>query len=112
AHAVLLSGGSAFGLDAAAGVMRWLAERGNGFPTPGGVVPIVAGAVLFDLSLGRGGVRPDAGSGYAACEAASAAPPALGSVGAGTGAPRAEALGVERALKGGAGSAGEVTRGG
>ena len=111
-HAVLLSGGSAFGLDAAAGVMRWLAERGKGFPTPGGVVPIVAGAVLFDLSLGRGDVRPDAASGYAACEAASAAPPALGSVGAGTGATVAKALGVERALKGGAGSAAEVTRDG
>jgi len=109
AHAVLLSGGSAFGLDAAAGVMRWLAERGKGFPTPGGVVPIVAGAVLFDLSLGRGDVRPDAASGYAACEAASAAPPPLGSVGAGTGATVAKALGLERALKGGAGSAAEAT---
>ena len=112
AHAVLLSGGSAFGLDAAAGVMRWLAERGKGFPTPGGVVPIVAGAVLFDLSLGRGDVRPDAASGYAACEAASAAPPPLGSVGAGTGATVAKALGFERALKGGAGSAVEATEDG
>ena len=108
-HAVLLSGGSAFGLDAAAGVMRWLEERGKGFPTPGGVVPIVVGAVLIDLSLGRPDVRPDAASGYAACEAASAAPPALGSVGAGTGATVAKALGVERALKGGAGSALEAT---
>jgi hypothetical protein len=62
-HAVLLSGGSAFGLDAATGVMRWLQERGKGFPTPGGAVPIVASAVLFDLSLGRGDVRPDAASG-------------------------------------------------
>src|SRR3989337_2895264 len=104
-HAVLLSGGSAFGLDAAAGVMRWLEERGKGFPTPGGVVPIVVGAVLFDLSLGRGDVRPDAAAGYAACEAAGAAPPAMGSVGAGTGGTLAKALGVERALKGGAGSA-------
>jgi L-aminopeptidase/D-esterase-like protein len=108
-HAVLLSGGSAFGLDAATGVMCWLQERGKGFPTPGGVVPIVVGAVLFDLSLGRGDVRPDAASGYAACEAASAGPPAMGSVGAGAGATVAKALGVERALKGGVGSAAEAT---
>src|SRR3990170_3483165 len=109
---VLLTGGSAFGLDAAAGVMRWLEERGKGFPTPAGIVPIVVGAVLFDLSLGRSDVRPDAASGYAACEAASAAPPAMGSVGAGTGATVAKALGVERALKGGAGSALEGTEDG
>ncbi len=108
-HAVLLAGGSAFGLDAAAGVMRWLEERGKGFPTPGGVVPIVTGAVLFDLSLGRGDVRPNTASGYAACEAASGAPPAMGSVGAGTGATVAKALGLERALKGGAGGAAERT---
>src|SRR3989337_149277 len=111
-HAVLLAGGSAFGLDAAAGVMRWLEERGKGFPTPGGCGPIVAGAVLFDLSLGRADVRPDAASGYAACEAAAAAPPAMGSVGAGTGATVAKDLGVERALKGGAGSAVERTEDG
>src|SRR3989337_4498862 len=78
APAVLPAGGSAFGLDAAAGVMRWLEERGKGFPTPGGVVPIVAGAVLFDLSLGRADVRPDAASGYAACAAASGGAPGPG----------------------------------
>jgi L-aminopeptidase/D-esterase-like protein len=108
-HGVLLTGGSAFGLDAAAGVMRWLEERGKGFPTPSGVVPIVVGAVLIDLSLGRSDVRPDATAGYAACDAASGAPPAMGSVGAGTGATVAKALGLEGALKGGAGSAAERT---
>ena len=84
-HGVLLTGGSAFGLDAAGGVMRWLEERGHGFPTPSGVVPIVVGAVLIDLSVGRSDVRPDAASGYAACAAASKAPPAMGSVGAAEG---------------------------
>jgi len=108
-HAVLLTGGSAYGLDAASGVMRWLEERGRGFPTPAGVVPIVVGAVLFDLSVGRADVRPDAAAGYAACEVASDGPPSEGSVGAGTGATVAKALGVERALKGGVGSACEVT---
>ena len=104
-HAVLLTGGSAFGLDAATGVMRWLEERGKGFPVPTGVVPIVVAAVLIDLSLGRADVRPDAAAGYAACQAASTGPPEEGSVGAGTGAIVAKALGLERALKGGIGSA-------
>lgn len=111
-HAVLLTGGSAYGLDAAAGVMRWLEERGKGFPVPGGVVPIVVGAVLFDLSVGRADVRPDAAAGYAACEMASGGPPSEGSVGAGMGATVATALGVERALKGGVGSACETTEDG
>jgi L-aminopeptidase/D-esterase-like protein len=108
-HAVLLTGGSAYGLDAAAGVMRWLEERGKGFPVQTGVVPIVVGAALFDLSVGRADVRPDAAAGYAACEVASACPPGQGSVGAGTGATVAKALGVEQALKGGIGSACEIT---
>ncbi len=111
-QAVLLTGGSAYGLDAAAGVMRWLEERGKGFPVLTGVVPIVVGAVLFDLSVGRADVRPDAAAGYAACEAASAGPPGEGSVGAGTGATVAKALGGERALKGGIGSACEVSEDG
>jgi L-aminopeptidase/D-esterase-like protein len=111
-HAVLLTGGSAFGLDAATGVMRWLEERGRGFPVPTGVVPIVVSAVLIDLSLGRADVRPDAAAGYAACEAASDAPPAEGSVGAGTGATVAKAMTAERALKGGIGSARETTEDG
>ena len=108
-HAVLLTGGSAYGLAAAGGVMRWLEERGKGFPVPTGVVPIVVGAVLIDLSIGRADVRPDDAAGYAACEAASADPTAEGSVGAGTGGTVAKALGLERALKGGLGSACEAT---
>ena len=111
-HAVLLTGGSAFGLDAATGVMRWLEERGKGFPVLTGVVPIVVGAVLIDLSLGRSDVRPDAAAGYAACDAASGMPPAEGSLGAGTGATVAKAMGIERALKGGIGSAAEATEDG
>ena len=112
AHAVLLSGGSAFGLDAAAGVMRFLEERGVGFPTPGGPVPIVVGAVLYDLSIGRTDVRPDAEAGYAACRAARAGRLAQGSVGAGTGATVGKALGPGRAVKGGIGSAAEALAGG
>ena len=71
AHAILLTGGSAFGLAAATGVMRFLEERGAGFPTQAGPVPIVPAAALFDLSIGRSDVRPDAAAGYAACQAAS-----------------------------------------
>ncbi|MFO7260665.1 MAG: P1 family peptidase [bacterium] len=86
-NAIVLSGGSAYGLDAASGVMRWLEERGYGFPVQGGVVPIVPAAILFDL--GRGGdfkARPDAEFGYRAAAAATAAPVQQGRVGAGTGA--------------------------
>lgn len=83
--AVVLSGGSAFGLAACDGVVRWCEERGIGFPTPAGPVPIVVGAVLYDLMVGDPGVRPDAAAGYAACEAASEAFE-VGRVGAGTGA--------------------------
>jgi len=109
-HAVLLTGGSAFGLDAAAGVMRWLEEHGHGFPTSAGVVPIVASAVLFDLAIGRADIRPGPDAGYAACRSASREPPAEGSVGAGAGATVGKALvsmglGPERALKGGLGTA-------
>jgi len=111
-HAVLLAGGSAYGLDAATGVMRWLEERGHGFPVPTGVVPIVPAAILIDLSVGNHKVRPDANAGYAACEAASMRAPAEGSVGAGTGATVAKALGLERAIKGGIGSAAERTASG
>lgn len=88
-HAVCLTGGSAYGLAAADGVMRWLSERNIGFPVgtrPHEVVPIVPAAVLFDLPRGDWGNRPDAGFGYAACEAAAAGPVAVGAVGAGTGA--------------------------
>lgn len=111
-HAVLLSGGSAFGLDAAAGVMRYLEEQGVGFPTPGGLVPIVVGAVLYDLSVGRSDVRPDAAAGYAACRAAKRGRTSQGSVGAGSGATVGKALGMERAVKGGIGTASERAAGG
>lgn len=87
ANAVVLSGGSAYGLDAATGVMRWLEEHGRGFPVPGGVVPIVPSAILFDL--GRGGdfsKRPDASFGYRAAGAATTDPVEQGRAGAGTGA--------------------------
>jgi L-aminopeptidase/D-esterase-like protein len=84
-NAILLTGGSAFGLDAASGVMRFLEERGIGFATAVGPVPIVPAAALFDLDVGRSDVRPDAAAGYAACEAATTSV-AEGSVGAGAGA--------------------------
>ena len=104
-HAILLSGGSAFGLAAATGVQQWLEERGVGFDTPHGVVPIVPAAILYDLGVGRSDARPNANAGYAACDAAGDAPLASGSVGAGTGATVAKALGAEGAIKGGIGSA-------
>ena len=104
--AVLLSGGSAYGLDAAAGVMRWMEERGRGFDAGAGVVPIVPAAVLFDLApLGRFDARPTADMAYAACDAAQSFPIAEGSVGAGTGATVGKAGGADRAMKGGLGCA-------
>ena len=111
-HAVLLSGGSAYGLDAATGVMRWLEKHGHGFPVPTGVVPIVPAAILIDLSIGNAARRPDAEAGFAACEAASSGPVEEGCAGAGTGATVAKALGMERALKGGIGTAAEKTASG
>jgi len=104
-HALLLSGGSAFGLDAATGVVRWLEERGHGLGVGPAVVPIVPAAVLFDLWIGDHRIRPDAAAGYAACEAASHAPPAQGSVGAGAGASAGKLFGIDRAMKGGIGTA-------
>jgi L-aminopeptidase/D-esterase-like protein len=92
AHAILLTGGSAFGLDAAGGVMRYLEERGVGHPIGGARVPVVAGAVIFDLLTGDPRARPDAAAGYAACHAATGQP-AVGAVGAGTGATVAKAGG-------------------
>lgn len=104
--AVILSGGSAFGLSTADGVMTWHSERGLGYQSRSGlVVPIVPAAILFDLTIGQPGIRPDAAAGYQACEAASAAPVAMGSLGAGTGARIAAIAGDERASKGGIGSA-------
>jgi L-aminopeptidase/D-esterase-like protein len=104
-HALLLTGGSAFGLDAASGVVRWLEERGHGLGVGPAVVPIVPAAVLFDLWLGDHRVRPDAAAGYAACEAASHEPPAQGNVGAGAGASVGKLFGIERGMKGGIGTA-------
>jgi L-aminopeptidase/D-esterase-like protein len=104
-HAVLLAGGSAYGLAAADGVMRYLEAHGIGYPTAGGVVPIVPSAILFDLDIGRADRRPDAAMGYAACEAASAEPTLQGSIGAGTGAVVNRMLGLRNATKGGIGSA-------
>lgn len=104
-HAVVLAGGSAFGLDAAGGVMRWLDERGIGLEVGPVRVPIVAGAVLFDLVVGDARIRPDAAAGYAACEAASKDAPAEGNFGAGAGAAVGKIFGIGRAMKGGIGSA-------
>ena len=105
-HAVLLSGGSAFGLAAADGVLQWLEERGIGFETRYGCVPIVPAAILYDLGLGRADIRPDAAAGYAACAAADGRGPLpCGSVGAGAGATVAKAFGLVGAVKGGFGSA-------
>ena len=104
-HALLLTGGSAFGLDAAGGVVRWLEERGHGLDVGPSVVPIVPAAVLFDLWLGDHRIRPDAAAGYAACEAASHEPPAQGNVGAGAGATVGKLFGIERGMKGGIGTA-------
>ncbi len=104
-HAVLLTGGSAFGLDAAGGVMRWLDERGYGLQVGAARVPIVPAAVLFDLWIGDGSIRPDAAAGYRACAVADAAPPAQGNVGAGAGCTVGKLFGIERAMKSGIGTA-------
>ncbi len=104
-HAVVLSGGSAYGLDAASGVMRYLEEQNIGFPMGTVVVPIVPAAVLYDLGLGRADVRPDAAMGYRAAASASSEPPAEGNVGAGTGASIGKVLGMEYAMKAGIGTA-------
>lgn len=104
-HAILLSGGSAWGLDAASGVMRWLEEQGLGLNVGPALVPIVPGAVLFDLHVGDARIRPDAEAGYQACVAAARTPPAEGNVGAGTGATVGKMFGMPYAMKGGIGSA-------
>ena len=113
-HAITLAGGSAFGLDAASGVMRWLDERGIGatIAAPPGdsapppfVVPIVPAAILFDLWVGDARIRPDAAAGYAACQAATHDAVAEGNVGAGAGASVGKLFGIARAMKGGIGTA-------
>ena len=104
--ALMLTGGSAYGLDAAAGVMRWMEERGRGFAVGGGVVPIVPAAVVFDLTpLGRFDARPTPAMAYDACDRASTSEIAEGSVGAGTGATVGKVAGAGSAMKGGLGCA-------
>ncbi|MET0207480.1 MAG: P1 family peptidase, partial [Burkholderiaceae bacterium] len=110
-HGIMLAGGSAWGLAATEGAMRWLEERGIGMDVRFGTLPIVPAAVLFDLPMGDARHRPDAQSGYAACEAASSRAPAEGNVGAGSGALVGKLFGIERAMKGGIGTA-SVTVGG
>ena len=110
-HGIMLAGGSAWGLAAADGAMRWLEERNIGMDVRFGTLPIVPAAVLFDLPMGDARIRPDAAAGYAACEAASSDAPAEGNVGAGSGALVGKLFGVDRAMKGGIGTA-SVTVGG
>ena len=104
-HAVMLAGGSAYGLDAASGVMRYLEEQGIGFDVGVAKVPIVPAAILFDLNVGRPDVRPDAEMGYHAASAASKEVPEEGNVGAGTGASIGKILGPKTAMKAGLGTA-------
>jgi L-aminopeptidase/D-esterase-like protein len=102
-NAVLLTGGSAFGLGAASGVVRYLEERGVGYPTPAGVVPIVSAAVIFDLDLGDGSVRPDAEMAYRACVEAGEQEDREGSVGVGLGASVGNVAGRGMSTRGGFG---------
>ena len=104
-HAIVLAGGSAWGLDAATGAVRWLEEQGVGLDVGVGRLPLVPAAVLFDLLVGDMRVRPDAAAGYAACAAASSADPAEGNIGAGAGASVGKLFGMARAMKGGVGTA-------
>lgn len=110
-QAIVLSGGSAFGLDAATGVMRYLEERGFGYETSAGKVPIVPAAIIFDLNVGDSKIRPGAKEGYQACLAATNTGVAEGCVGAGTGATVGKILGVERAVKSGLGTASQKIAG-
>ena len=104
-HAIMLAGGSAWGLEAATGAVRWLEERGVGLDVAEGRLPIVPAVVLFDLLVGAMRIRPDAAAGYAACAAASSADPAEGNVGAGAGAVVGKVFGIQHAMKGGVGTA-------
>jgi len=104
-QAILLSGGSAYGLAAATGVVRWLEERGLGYGIGRGVVPIVPAAILYDLGVGDFKIRPGEDAGYKACEAATAGPVEEGTVGAGAGATVGKMFGQEFAMKGGVGTA-------
>lgn len=104
-HAIMLAGGSAWGLEAATGAVRWLEEHGVGLDVGVGRLPLVPAAVLFDLHVGDMKVRPDAAAGYAACNAATCEPPAEGNVGAGAGAVVGKMFGLQHAMKGGVGTA-------
>ncbi len=104
-HAIVLAGGSAFGLDAATGVMKYLEEKGIGFDVRVAKVPIVPAAILFDLGVGDAKIRPDAACGYKAAASATDGPVAEGDVGAGAGATVGKLFGATRAMKGGLGSA-------
>jgi L-aminopeptidase/D-esterase-like protein len=104
-HAVVLSGGSSFGLDAATGAMRYLEERGIGVRFGGHTIPLVPAAILFDLPIGDGRIRPTADCGYAAAKGATSDPVAEGNVGAGAGATVGKLAGRDRAMKAGIGSA-------
>ena len=104
-HAIVLAGGSAFGLDTATGVMRYLEEQNIGVSVAASRVPIVPAAILFDLSVGDPKIRPDAEAGYKACQAAGAKPPLEGNVGAGAGATVGKLFGMRRAMKSGLGTA-------
>jgi len=104
-HAITLAGGSAFGLDAASGVVKWLDDKNIGFNTGVARVPIVPAAILFDLGLGSGKIRPDAEMGYTAVAAASKSPPDEGNYGAGTGASVGKIFGKAGAMKAGVGTA-------
>ncbi len=111
-HAIVLSGGSAFGLDAASGVMGYLAEQDVGVRLGSAVIPIVSSAILFDLGLVTSRIRPGPEQGRAACLAATTAPVEEGSFGAGTGATVGKAKGIDRAVKSGIGSASLTLPGG
>lgn len=107
-HGICLCGGSAFGLDAAGGVLAHLEQAGVGIPVTGKTIPIVPAAVIFDLNFGDPSVRPDRTMGMTACGNASSGPVELGSVGAGTGATVGKLMGIEHAMKGGVGSASSI----
>lgn len=103
-HAIVLAGGSAFGLEAASGVRRYLEQKGIGFPTGAAVVPIVPAAILYDLGIGKAGVRPTREMGASAAAAATDSPVSEGCIGAGTGATVGKCLGMKNAMKSGIGS--------
>jgi L-aminopeptidase/D-esterase-like protein len=111
-HAIVLAGGSAFGLDAAGGVMKYLEENKIGFNTGAAKVPIVPSAILYDLNLGRADVRPDSVMGYEAAASASPGAPAEGNVGAGSGASVGKMFGLKLATKSGVGTASAEVGGG